>query len=1194
MLTNIARFEFRYLLRNPLLWATAAATFALFVFATVAEGFELGSEGGLLENAAYATLRNYLMISVLFMFVTTSFVANVIVRDDETGFGPIIRSTRITKFEYLFGRFLGAFAIAALCLLLVPLGTWLGSMMPWAARATLGPNRLIDHLYGYFLIALPNILIHSAVLFALATITRSMMATYLGVIGFVSGFFFLQDALDRPRLETAVAIAEPFGSRALSDAVRYWTVAERNVTLPDFTGALLYNRLLWVGISILCLALAYAVYRFADQGMSKRERKKRKLALRASTTEASVPAASMSLPGPQHGPAALRALVWMRARFEARQVIKSPAFVMLMAWGLYTTLFVLLTQLYPDFQPTYPTTLTLIPEIEDAFRVVLMVVAVYYAGELVWRERDRRVHELVDATPLPNWAYVVPKTMALALVLVAMLLVNVVAAVLLQLSQGYTDLEVGKYLLWYVLPASFDMLLLAALTLFVQSLSPHKAVGWGVMMLLLLWRELRTGIDHNLLIYGGTPPVPLSDLNGAASFWKGAWTFRIYWGAFAVLLLVAAHLLWRRGTEIRLKPRLARARRRLAGSPGWVAGAALLTFAATGAYAYYNTNVLNEYRSESASDADAAEFEKKYWKYRDLPQPAIADLRLDIALYPEERRAVTKGGYRLRNLTAHPITDVHVRLLDGDLELTSATLAGARLILEDPKYDYRIYRLDRPMRPGDERVFTFETRLWHRGFPNGPPKTGLVENGTFLSESQLMPLTGVILAGLLEDPAKRREHGLPEALPPLPKLEDLAATTRSEPAHGWTSADITVSTTADQTPIAPGNKVSDVMRGGRRIARFVSGAPIHPRFSVQSARYGEKHRRHAGVDLAVYYHPAHEWNVDRMLDAMAASLDYYQANFGPYQFDHARIVEFPGYLDRAQAFAGTIPYSETVGFLADYSEPDTFDYVTGMTAHELAHQYWAHQVTGADMEGGLVLSETLAQYSAQMVVKKLRGEDQIRRYLQFELDRYLGGRAYGAPEEPPLARDIGEPHIAYRKGSLAMYLLQKRLGEDAVNRALRTLLARYKFKDAPYPRSLDLIEAFRAEARTAEEQALITDLFERVTLYDLKVDQPTAVRRADGRWDVTVPVEAKKLYVHGRGAETETALDERIEIGLFTAEPGRDAFDTSNVVLMERHPIRSGRQILQFVTDRKPTYAGVDPYNFYIDRSSADNVLPVS
>jgi ABC-2 type transport system permease protein len=375
--------------------------------------------------------------------------------------------------------------------------------------------------------------------------------------------------------------------------------------------------------------------------------------------------------------------------------------------------------------------------------------------------------------------------------------------------------------------------------------------------------------------------------------------------------------------------------------------------------------------------------------------------------------------------------------------------------------------------------------------------------------------------------------------------------------------------------------------------RFVSGVPVRPRAAVLSARYAERHRRHAGLDLSVYFHPAHAWNVDRMLDAMAASLDYYQTHFGPYPFDHVRIVEFPGYHSLAQAFAGTIPFAETVGFDSDPRASGTIDYATYLTAHELAHQYWAHQVVGADMEGQDLLSETLAQYSAQMVVKGLRGEHHLRRYLRFELDRYLQGRAHASSPEPPLARVAGQDYVAYRKGALAMYLLQERLGEESVNRALRRLLDRYRFSGAPYPRSLDLIEHLRAEARTPEEQKLITDLFERVTLYDLQVGAPAAVRRADGRWEVSLPIEARKFYVTGAGVESEAALDERIEVGLFTAEPGRDAFDERDVLVLERRPLRSGVQTLTFLTDRKPTHAGVDPYHLYVDRNPSDNVRPV-
>jgi ABC-2 type transport system permease protein len=644
-----------------------------------------------------------------------------------------------------------------------------------------------------------------------------------------------------------------------------------------------------------------------------------------------------------------------------------------------------------------------------------------------------------------------------------------------------------------------------------------------------------------------------------------------------------------------LKPRLVLARRRLAGAPGLVGAAALLTFAATGAYAYYNTNILNEYRTKEESEIAAADFEKRFGKYKGLPQPSLEEATLDIALDPHERRAVTKGRYLLRNLTAQPIADLHISLPVKDgLELTSVTIAGAREIVNEEKYNYRIYTLARPMQPNDTLPLTFETRRWHRGFRNGKQETTIVENGTLLTEEELIPTLGTYYGSPIQDPEKRRKYGLPE-LPEDPKLENVSATSRVSFPNSWIRKfDITLSTAADQTPIAPGKRISDVTRDGRRTARFVSMAPTRLRFSVQSARYAEKHRKHHGVDLGVYYHPRHHWNVDRMLDAMAASLDYYQTNFGPYQHDHFRIVEFPAYHGRAEAFAGTIAFSESVGFIAEYNEEDIFDYVTGITAHEFAHQWWPGQMPGAEMEGYTVFVETLAQYSALMVMKQLRGEEQIRRFLQYELDRYLGGRVWET-NEPPLARVLGgQTYISYRKGSLVMYLLTKRLGEDGVNRALRNMLARYKFKGAPYPRTLDLIAALRAEAKTPEDQALITDLFERVTLYDLEVDAPTAAKRADGRWDVTVPVSAKKFYVSGDGVETETPLAERIEVGLFTAEPGGDAFQQSDVIMMERQPISSGVQELKFVTDKRPAFAGVDPYNFYIDRDSTDNVLPVA
>lgn len=1196
MFASIARFEFRYQVRNPVFWVAAALFFLLAFGLMATDDLQIGSGGNVRANSPHALVAMQSVLLLFYMFAATAFVANVVVRDDETRYGSIVRSTRITKFDYLFGRFSGAFAAAALAYLAVPAGLFLGTLMPWLDAETLGPNRFAAYATPYLMFALPGIFLMSAIFFALATATRSMMATYLGVVVFLMLYLVTTRTLgSRVDLLALRALIEPFGISAYGLATRYATAAERNADIVALTGPLLWNRLLWTGVALSFLGLAYAIYRFAERGLSARGQRRQNREAAAAAVPPVVTVALAGLPAPGFGSHATRMQLWSRAALEMKQVFKSPAFVVLMVIWLGFTLVALLNDggaLYGT--PTLPVTRSVMLDLQSTAALFGTIIATYYAGELVWRERERKVHEIIDATPLPNWAYVVPKTIALSLVLLAALGVAALAAMTFQLVHGGVDLEPGKYLLWFILPSGAYAILIAVLAIFLQAMSPSKYVGWGAMLVFIVLQTAMAalGLEHNLYLYGQGPVVIYSDMNGAGDFWIGQWSFVLLWAAVAMLMLIAAHLLWRRGTETRFMPRLRRARARLAGVPGAMAGVSLAVAAAAGGWIFYNTNILNDYRTSDENQAEIAAYEKRFLAYETLPQPTVGAVTLNVALYPDRARAEVDGRYTIRNLTTRPIRDVHLRHLDDRLEIVSLRFPGARLVLDDKRFDYRIYRLDRPMLPGDTRTLAFRTVREQRGFRNSGGDLRIVGNGTFVNNRELVPEFGMNRDNLLQSRAARRKYGLPAELG-LAKLEDPAARERPYVGDGWTRADITVSTVADQTPIAPGKKVSDVTTGGRRTARFVSDAPILNFYSIQSARYAERHMMHRGVDLAVYHHPAHGRNVDRMLAAMRTSLDYYQANFGPYQFDQARIVEYPAYSMFAQAFANTMPYSESIGFIADNSDPDRIDYVTFITAHELAHQYWAHQLIGANMEGGTMLSETLAEYSALMVMKRTYGPDKMRRFLKYELDRYLAARAHDSAEEKPLVRVGNQQYIHYQKGGMAMHLLADRMGEDAVNRALARLLARYRFGGAPYARSTDLIDALRAEAGTPENQALITDLMERITIYDLRVDRPRAVRRPDGRWDVVVPVVAAKAYADGKGGDRAAPLDEPIAIGLFTAEPGRGGFDARNVVLMERRALRSGRQVLRFVTDVQPTHAGVDPYNFRIDRNSGDNVAAV-
>ncbi|WP_404713865.1 M1 family aminopeptidase [Sphingomonas sp. MMS24-J13] len=1188
MFRSVAGFELRYQMRNPVFWV-ATVIFGLLAFgATTIDQIQMGAGGNTHKNAPFAIAQMMLIFSMLYMFVSTAFVANVIVRDDESGFGPIIRATRITKRAYLLGRFTGAFAAAAVGFLMIPLAVWLGSHMPWLEAEQVGPNSLAFYLRPYLWLALPNLFMTAALFFALATVTRSMMATYLGVVGFLILWTLATVVLDRnPAWELFGAYGEPLGFGAYSYATKYWTAAERNTLTVPIDGMLLWNRAIWLAVGAAALAAAYALFSFGER--PRRLRRRERLALQA---EAPVSAPAVHpLPSPRFNGATAFAQLRVRTRLEFLQVVRSPAFFVLMALGLFNAMGSLIDLGEVFGTPVKPVTRIVINLIEGTFGFIPIIVAIYYSGEFVWRERERKTHEIIDASAVSDWAFLVPKVLAVALVLFATLLISVAGAMLMQLFHGYAEFELGKYLLWYVVPTTVDFTLLAVLAVFVQALSPNKYAGWGIMVLYVISRAtLRNlGFGDNLYNYSGHPGVPMSDMNGLGRFWIGAWWFRLYWSAFALILLVLSHVLWRRGTETRLMPRLRRLPVRLKGPAGAIGLAALLVFVATGAWNYTNTHVWNAYRTDISDERYQADYEKTLLGYENVPQPEVKAAKVAIEIWPHAPRLEAAGTLTLVNHTGKPIDQLHIRMGDRDTALASLDVPGATLAKDYPRFQYRIYHLAQPLAPDATMQIAFRTVRAQRGFRNNGNDHRVVDNGTFVNSMEIVPTIGMDRNGLLTDRIRRQKYGLVPQLRPA-KLEDLSATRFAQLRGGWLTTDLTVTTDADQTPIAPGYKTSDRIANGRRTARFVVDAPILNFYSVQSARYAEKHLMHNGVDLVVYYDPKHGANVDRMLAAFAHGLDLYQPAFGPYQFRQARIIEFPDYDQFAQAFAGTMPYSEGLGFIADLSDPTKIDYVTYVVAHELGHQWWAHQAIGADMQGATMLTETLAQYSALMVMEHLYGRDQIRRFLKFELDRYLKGRGGDVVEELPLYRVENQQYIHYRKGSLVMYRLKDELGEARVDAALHRYLDAHKFKGAPYPRSLDLIAEFRKGASPAE-QALITDLFERITLYDIKTKAAQVRKLPDGRYETKLTIEAHKLYADGKGKETEAPMQETTEVGLFTAMPGRGTFAAKDVVQLTRVPIHSGVQTVTLVSAKKPDFAGADPYNVRIDRNSDDNVI---
>jgi aminopeptidase N len=1198
MLTgSIAVFEIRYQLKNSVFWAAAAIFFLLGFGLSASADISLGAPGYVQENSPFAITTALALMGLFYLFVITSFVANAVVRDVTTGFGPMIRATPVERSSFLAGRFLGGLIVAVLGYVTLPLGIAVGSAMPWVDPETIGPGGLTTYAWPFLIIAVPNLILSSALLFSLATMTRSMLASYIGVLVLVMGYLTATSVLGNlPDYQDAVARYEPMAIGAILEISRYWTGAEMNTRAIPLEGNLLINRLLsllWAGVF---LGLANLRFSMTDRAPSSWQL--RRLAYQAKRAPENVELRPLldkpkALPkfDTGHSFASFRA----RLGIEVLLVLKSPGLIVLLLIALaFTALGLAVSQtLYGT--PSYPLTAHVITAVTGGTGLSTLIVAVFYGGELVWRERDVGINEIIDTTPVSGWVMFLPKIIAIFVVLLAMSLTGMLVGILYQEALDAPSIDLGLYLIAYVMPQSIDLLLIAVLAVFFQVLSPNKHIGWALMLLWFVSRIFLSNLGYSNMLYlfSRGPSEPLSDMNGTGGFWFGGLIARAYWASFGLLLLVVAHYVWPRGTVVDVWARIKGIRRRMTLASGVTALAAVSGMTVTGLIIHHNINVLNTYETASAREARAADYERKYLRYENMPRPVVTDVVFDVEIYPEARRLEVNGYYLIRNDSGLPIGEVHLRQGDETVNFTKLEIAGARLSSHDKLQAYRIYRFDKPLAPGATTRIDFASMIWRRGFANDGAATDVVDNGTFVNNTVFAPIVGMDRRGLLQDRTERRRQGLPDELRSA-KLEETSAQEYNYIRADWVNSRITISTDADQVPIGPGDKVSDEIKGARRIAVFQSHAPILNFFSVQSARYAVAADKFGGVQLSVYHDPRHAWNVPAMLEAMKASLGYFTRNFGPYQFSYARITEFPGYASFAQAFAGTIPYSESIGFAADVRDPDTIDYVSYVTAHELGHQYWAHQLVGADMQGSTLLSETLAQYSALMVMQELYGKDKIRRFLKFELDQYLAGRKTDILEEQPLVRVENQGHIHYRKGALAMYLLQHRLGADATNRALARLIKKFKFKGAPYPRSLDLIAELRREARTAEQHSLITDLFEKITIYDLKAKGAEAKQTSNGQWITRITIEARKFYADGKGNERPASLDESIEVGVFTARPESGAFDKSKVLQIKRYPIRAGHQVIVVVTAEKPLLAGIDPYNLYVDRDSDDNLSPVS
>jgi ABC-2 type transport system permease protein len=1180
---EVFRYELAHRLRSVSTWLYAGVLFLLgfwiiHVAVTGTNPIHVNAPQGLAEKTA-------LFCGLFGILVTAGLFSDAAIRDRTAGMDALLFTTRLRPAEYLGGRFLAALAINSILAIAIPIGIAVATKMPYLPRDAFGPNQLAAYLQPVLLFLLPNLVLIGAILFTIAALTRQVIPVYLGAIAIFIGYLAAAgfwSGITNPMLS---ALADPLGINALKAMTAYWTAAERNTRLIGFPSMLLWNRLLWLALAAALLAVLQRTFRFTQ----------RKERVRGSKTvdaprERRYFGAVPQLRG-VFGPRTRMRQTLAVTRHALAEVMSGFAFpvAFLAAIGLVVLLGWDVGAIWID-TITWPVTHLVATVVlsERAIAIPWLVIALF-AGELVWKDRETGAAQIADAAPVRTSVVLLGRFLALVALIVLFQLALMIGGILLQVLQGYYAFEIGLYLRILFGWNLVEYVLLAAFAMTVHVLVNHKYVGHVVVLLATVFNSAALYGIHHLLIYNGGPRLTYSVMNGFGPFVTPFIWFKLYWAAWAMLFAVVTMLFWVRGPELGMRQRLATARARLTARTARVAGLAVALILALGAFIFYNTNVLNAYLAPQNAGLPQAEYERRYARYRDLPQPVIAGAELRFELYPETPALDARGSYRLVNQTGAPIRSVHVETPNGrDYEVRSMKFdRSAKAEVVDPEHGYRIFALERALAPGESMQFAFDVAFRPRGFRNGGSQTTLVRNGSYF-DRRLLPFIGYQPGFEVSGDSERKRYGLPPQAPTPGPGDAAARQYQSRFRDGdRMQVETIVGTAPDQIAVVPGMLRRTWMdpsagSGGRRYFQYGSRIPETFAASVFSAKYAVAKGQWKDVALEIFHHPPHRANLDRMMSGMKAALDYYTSAFGPYPYRELRIVEIPPYSINGRAFPSALALAEQ-NFITR-TGPGVVDLTFFGTAHEVAHQWWGGQVRPAYAKGRGFVSESLANYSAMLVTEKVLGPAEARRVYDFQMNRYLQGRA-DAGRDVPLLEVDDLPHVSYGKGAVAMYTLREQIGAEAVNGALRRFLEKYRGSGPPYPTSLDLYAELRAVTPPSLHY-LLTDLFETITLWDVKTQSAAGRRLPDGTYEVTLEVMAQKLRADGIGVETATPMNDFIEVGIFA--PGKN-----DPLYLTRRRIHTGKQTIRIIVPREPSRAGVDPYGKLIEREREDNVVDV-
>ncbi len=1148
--------------------------------------------------------RDYLF-GLITMLICVAIMAGCVQRDFQYNCFPFYFTKPISKFSYLIGRFSASFLLTIFVLTGIVLGIFISFLVASNDSGQLGPLRSMNFIQPFLFFLLPNTFFIGTLFFCVVTFTRNMTSGYVGSLVFIVVSGIATSSVSDIDNKAVAALIDPFGSEALNSVTQYWTPAESNSRLIPFTGYILYNRLLWIGLSLALLLFTYLRFSF-NQFLSpvslfgRRDKEKQSQPSKPLQQIGDLPKVKQIF-----GTKASFGELLFLTRFEFRKISRSVFFMIIVG------LSILLTVVTSKFSgliygtETYPVTYKQIELANGIFSFFQLILLVFYSGVVIWRERDSKVDELVGSTPVKSSVIFFSKFLSLLLLCLCINAVCILTCMALQTINGYTHYEAGLYFTDLILLKTPGMALFAALGMSVQVFFKNRYFAFFTVVFIILGIPLIHNAfkyENSLLDFNSSGEImKYSDMNGHGHTLPNYFVHKSYWAGLMLVACTFAVALFQRGKEQGLTARLKSARRNLPTASKVLILFGFLLSLSSASVVYYNRSVLNRYKSPRQQEKESADFELSYKKYKSLPQPRIVESNLTVDIFPDELGCKIRGFYYLKNKHKEPVTKLFVDLFNEAKISFLRTSVKSDQFLNDTLRGFYGFNLEQPLLPGDSLKLEFDLSYFPRNFIMRNKNSQVVNNGSFFN-SLLLPTIGYNEAAELSDNSARKKYGLPDK-PRMASIRDSSAYGNTYISHDadWIRFECVVSTEEGQTAIAPGYLQKEWKDNNRHYFHYKMDAPILNFYAFLSAEYQLRRdtwhdpaQKYPDVNIEIFYNRGHEYNLDRMVKGVKRSLDYFTKNFSPYQHRQVRIIEFPRYETFAQSFPNTIPFSENIGFIAkvDDQDPNEVDYPFYVTAHEVAHQWWAHQVIGANVQGCTVMSETMAQYSALMVMEKEYGQRAMSKFLRYEMNGYLQGRAREGKKEVPLLLCENQQYIHYNKGSVVMYALKDYLGEDSLNKALAGYIRKTAFEEPPFTTALEFY-SFITRATPDSLKETVKDLFERIVVFDNAVKSWSFKKIKNNDFLVNIVLNCSKTQSDSLGKAKDATPNDWVDLGVFAMNE-KNRTQPGDIVCFKKIKVNAKQQTLELHTNTEPFMVGIDPYNKLIDKNTANNLKDVN